>query len=39
MSKEAEIIGEYGFWRFFIADNQYVFSDNVRKLIGFDETR
>ncbi len=38
MSKEAEIIGEYGFWRFFIADNQYVFSDNVRKLIGFDET-
>ena len=37
MSKEAEIIGEYGFWRFFINEDKYIFSENVRPLIGFKE--
>lgn len=33
-SKEAEIIAKYGFWRWMIKDQSFLFSDNLFKIFG-----
>lgn len=35
-SKEAEIIGRYGFWRWMLDTQTFLFSDNLFKIFGYD---
>lgn len=35
-SKEAERIGEYGFWRWMTKNDQFLFSDNLYKIFGLE---
>ena len=38
-SKEAEKIGNYGFWKWNVAKNEFEFSDNIFRMFGIDRER
>ena len=35
MSKDAEQIGAFGFWRWFLNNDSFIFSDNLKQIFGF----
>lgn len=35
MSKDAEQIGGFGFWRWFLNNDTFIFSDNLKQIYGF----
>ncbi len=39
MSKDAEQIGGFGFWRWFLNNDSFIFSDNLKQIYGFGYNR
>ncbi|WP_434979816.1 sensor histidine kinase [Daejeonia sp. YH14] len=38
LSAKGQVIGKYGYWRWFMKDNSYYFSDNQLQIFGMDPT-